>query len=87
MTDPAQLTSVELGTVYRCPVCGAEVSLIRGGTGVLAPICCNVAMEATGRTNPAYFCTECGSEIMVVAGEPDNLEPVCCNKPMSRRLA
>lgn len=35
-----------LGAVYRCPVRGAEVLVIRAGSGRLAPVCCNRPMLA-----------------------------------------
>jgi ribosomal protein L37AE/L43A len=29
---------------YVCPICGAEVAVLRGGTGGFAPRCCNREM-------------------------------------------
>ena len=34
-----------LGQVYRCPVCGAEIVVVRQGHGALAPQCCNEPMS------------------------------------------
>jgi competence CoiA-like predicted nuclease len=75
-----------LGRVYRCPVCGAELSVIRSGNGNLAPHCCNVKMELiNNRTNPVYYCKVCGSELMVINEKNGALEPICCNQIMQVR--
>ncbi len=70
------------GRVYRCPICGAELSVIRGGEGVLAPVCCNTRMELLGRSNTVYRCSICGSELMVIKDGGGKPEPVCCNEKM-----
>ena len=33
---------------YICPVCGAEIAVIREGSGDFAPHCCNVDMVHRG---------------------------------------
>lgn len=71
-----------LGQVYRCPVCGAELSVIKGGRGQLKPICCNKEMAALEVINSVYVCSVCHSELMVIR-DGDNLEPICCNKKMN----
>ncbi|HAG51862.1 MAG: hypothetical protein A2X87_05970 [Deltaproteobacteria bacterium GWC2_42_51] len=71
-----------LGQVYRCSICGAELSVIKGGRGQLKPICCNKEMAALETINSVYVCSVCHSEFMVIRGG-DNLEPICCNKKMS----
>lgn len=74
--------SNKLGVVYRCSVCGAEVSVVKDSEGHLSPVCCDVPMEVTGRVSVVYHCPRCGSEVMVVMGEPRNLEPHCCDTKM-----
>ncbi|HBO83737.1 MAG: hypothetical protein A2073_03965 [Deltaproteobacteria bacterium GWC2_42_11] len=74
------------GQVYFCPVCGAEVSVIRAGNGNLAPVCCNTEMILKAVLNPVYYCSVCRSEVMVICGNEDNLEPKCCNRIMKRYI-
>ena len=73
-----------LGQVYKCPVCGAELSVIRNGNGRLKPICCNTEMTALEAINTIYACSVCFSELMVIRGGK-NLEPICCNKKMIKK--
>jgi len=75
-----------LGSVYRCPVCGAELSVIKGGVGKLKPICCNTEMVLLKEINTVYFCSVCFSELILIKGSPENLQPICCNKKMKIRL-
>ena len=86
-------TGARLGTVYRCPVCGAEITVIRDGGGRLAPICCNVPMEVLRGRVRFFCCPVCGAELAVIrrglpaqAGAGD-LAPICCNEPMRLRSA
>ncbi|HKZ46737.1 MAG TPA: hypothetical protein VJ202_05080 [Thermodesulfobacteriota bacterium] len=72
---------ISLGRVYRCPVCGAELSVIRGGKGSLLPVCCNTEMVQLKTINHVYVCSVCGGELMVIKGG-ENLQPICCNKKM-----
>jgi len=74
-----------LGQVYRCPVCGAEASVIRSAPGALAPRCCNTAMRLLSEAHATYFCPVCGSECMVIRQGSAAPEPRCCNRPMLRR--
>ncbi len=71
-----------LGSVYRCPVCGAEVSVIRHGKGSLGPYCCDVAMELTDQINTIFRCTLCATEVMTIKETESKLEPFCCDKLM-----
>ncbi len=71
-----------LGQVYRCPVCGAEVSVIRGGEGELAPRCCNQPMKLLARRHEVYYCPVCGAEVMVLRHGAGELAPRCCNRAM-----
>ena len=72
-----------LGQVYHCRICGAEVSVIRGGAGELAPQCCNEPMTLLPQVHRAYRCPVCGAEIMVIRTGPGDLAPQCCNEPMA----
>jgi predicted RNA-binding Zn-ribbon protein involved in translation (DUF1610 family) len=75
----------KLGSVYRCPVCGAEVSIMRHGEGSLGPYCCNVAMELTDQINLIFRCPLCGTEIMAIKEtEVGKLEPYCCDNLMMK---
>ncbi len=74
-----------VGQVYRCDVCGAEVSVAKGGQGQLAPRCCNQPMALLPVLHAAYFCSICGSELMVIKEGTGELAPRCCNKRMVRR--
>lgn len=75
-----------VGHVYRCPVCGAELSIIASGSGKLEPICCNRKMELKDRINPVYFCSACGSGLMLIVDKDGKLEPLCCNQKMNRKV-
>ena len=74
-----------VGNVYRCDVCGAEVSVVKVGQGYLAPRCCNQPMQLLPTRHATYFCAICGSELMVLSEGQGELGPRCCNKPMVRR--
>ncbi|MBM4041123.1 MAG: hypothetical protein FJ290_21695 [Planctomycetes bacterium] len=74
-----------IGQVYRCPVCGAELSVIRSALGALAPRCCNTAMLLLPERHATYVCPVCGSELMVIREGAGPLTPRCCNTPMVRR--
>jgi len=73
------------GHVYRCLVCGAEVSVIRGGEGDSAPRCCNEPMTLLPRLHRTYFCPVCGAEVMVIRQGTALPTPRCCNCPMIAR--
>ena len=70
------------GRVYVCRICGAELSVIKGGHGRLAPVCCNAAMTLVAKINSIYRCPVCGSEITVISGFSKSFSPVCCNTDM-----
>ncbi len=74
-----------VGQVYRCGVCGAEVSVVKGGQGELAPRCCNQPMALLPVLHVAWFCPICGSELLVLKEGGGALAPRCCNTPMVRR--
>jgi len=73
-----------MGSVYRCPVCGAEISLIRPGGGHLTPVCCNVKMELLGEVNAVYHCSVCRCTVMQIVDRGGTLSPRCCNRSMER---
>ncbi|MFQ5586384.1 MAG: hypothetical protein ACE5GF_06150 [Thermodesulfobacteriota bacterium] len=75
-----------LGNVYRCPVCGAELSVIRAGGGRLAPVCCNRRMELLERVNKVYLCSICHCEVMHIVEGGGSLSPNCCNQPMKKKV-
>ncbi len=79
------ISDAAVGCVYRCPVCGAELSVIASGSGILEPICCNRKMELQERINPVYLCSSCGSELMLIVDKGGKLEPLCCNQKMNRK--
>ncbi|MFQ5329764.1 MAG: hypothetical protein ACE5D4_07235 [Thermodesulfobacteriota bacterium] len=74
-----------LGSVYRCPICGAELSVIRPGRGHLSPICCNKKMELLETVKPVYCCQICKCEVMHVVVKAGGLRPACCNQPMESK--
>ena len=74
-----------VGHVYRCSVCGAEVSVVRPGYGGLAPRCCNTAMIRLPGRHETYRCPVCGAEVMVIRGGAGPLTPRCCNTDMIAR--
>ncbi len=41
----AMIPQTQRAAIYRCPVCGAEVAVVRKGAGVFVPHCCNRHME------------------------------------------
>ncbi len=73
------------GQVYCCPVCGAELSVVRGAFGALAPRCCNTAMLLLPERHTTYVCPVCGAELMAIRDGAGPLAPRCCNTPMVRR--
>ncbi|MHC4481684.1 MAG: hypothetical protein ACYS8K_07010 [Planctomycetota bacterium] len=76
-----------LGLTYRCPVCGAEVSVLGRSSGEFAPRCCNMPMVALPRRVAFYFCPVCGVQIAVLKPGDGAFEPRCCNREMVRLAA
>lgn len=79
--------SNRLGTVYHCPVCGAELVVVRGAAGVLAPICCNRPMIRQGDRMRLFYCPICGAELVVIRDAGGELAPICCNELMRQKHA
>jgi ribosomal protein L37AE/L43A len=75
------------GVVYRCPVCGAELTVVARRTGVFAPRCCNQPMQPRPQRLAFYACPVCGSELVVVRQGPGEFTPRCCNRLMAREAA
>ncbi|MEE8574211.1 MAG: hypothetical protein V3T30_02260 [Thermodesulfobacteriota bacterium] len=73
---------VVAGSVFRCPICGAEVSVMRRGKSAPGPHCCNEPMELIEEINAIYRCPVCKSEIMVIAEMSKSLNSKCCNRKM-----
>jgi hypothetical protein len=72
------------GRIYRCPVCGAELTVLAVGTGEFAPRCCDRDMVAQSRCLVFYLCPVCGAEIAVLLEGGGRFEPRCCNTDMRR---
>jgi desulfoferrodoxin-like iron-binding protein len=75
------------GTIYRCPVCGAEVSVLARRYGKFDPVCCGVSMEMQPRRLVFYVCPVCHSEVAVLHMGGGTLRPRCCNTDMRREAA
>ena len=71
-----------MGSVYICPICRAEVTVIKDGPGRLEPVCCNVPMEFRAEPNPLHRCSVCGIEVAVICDGDGELESRCCDRPM-----
>jgi desulfoferrodoxin-like iron-binding protein len=73
--------------IYRCPVCGAELTVLAAGTGEFRPRCCNRDMIPQSRGLAFYVCPVCGAEVGVLLEGGGQFEPRCCNTNMNRRAA
>ncbi len=70
------------GMVYRCPICGAEITVLAQGMDEFCPRCCNRDMTALKRRVAFYICPVCGAEITVLRPGGGEFAPRCCNRPM-----
>lgn len=78
--------TTQMGLVYRCPVCGAEVTVVSPQTGDFSPVCCNRPMVQRPGRVVFYFCSRCGAELAVVhEGDLAQFEPICCGIAMIKR--
>jgi predicted RNA-binding Zn-ribbon protein involved in translation (DUF1610 family) len=75
------------GSVFRCPVCGAEVGVLARRMGRFAPRCCNRDMAPLERRLVLYVCPVCGSEVTLVRQAGGVFTPRCCNRFMVREAA
>jgi len=75
------------GSVYRCPVCGAEIAVLSHRMGDFAPRCCGVAMAVTAQRIAFYVCPVCKAEIAIVNEGTGAFAPRCCSVEMTRTAA
>lgn len=78
------------GLVYRCGVCGAEITILVSKHGEFVPRCCNTAMVAQPQTVSFYTCPVCGAEIgLIRSGQrgAETFTPRCCNTDMLTKAA
>lgn len=75
---------VALGRRYRCPVCGAEVLVVKASSQALDTHCCNTAMKPLYKLVDIYHCNQCGSEVAALRDSGGELELACCNAPMTK---
>jgi endogenous inhibitor of DNA gyrase (YacG/DUF329 family) len=76
------------GKVYRCPICGAEVTVLAHECGEFHPVCCNVPMTLEERTLVFYVCPHCRSEVTLTEGFNESaFAPMCCNAAMIKQAA
>ena len=54
------------GRVYRCGVCGAEITILVSTHGEFVPRCCNTDMHVQWERVTFYQCSVCGSQIVVL---------------------
>jgi len=70
------------GRVYRCPVCGAELTVLGSKVGRFKPRCCNTDMELSPGKLQFYICPVCGAEVALLGTHADAFAPRCCNTAM-----
>jgi DNA-directed RNA polymerase subunit RPC12/RpoP len=70
------------GAVYRCEICGAEVTVLARQTDRFHPRCCNTDMVPKGSPVAFYLCPLCGAEIAVLKSGGREFLPRCCNRAM-----
>lgn len=75
------------GTIYRCPICGAEIGVLARFHGLFEPVCCNVDMEPQPQHLVFYVCPVCASEVAVLVATQGRFAPRCCNRDMVREAA
>ena len=70
------------GTVYWCPVCGAEIGVLATKHGDFRPRCCNKPMELQEKRLRFYVCPVCKAEVAVIREGQGEFLPRCCNTEM-----
>jgi len=70
------------GAVYRCPICGAEITVLARQMDRFHPRCCNRDMVLRNRRAAFYLCPVCGAEIVVLKSGRGEFLPKCCNRAM-----
>ena len=84
-------TQASLGAIYRCGICGAEITVLVRRHGQFVPRCCNSQMILQPKQQANFYvCPICGAEIALVrTGRtgPKTLQPRCCNTDMVAKAA
>jgi len=76
-----------LGLVFRCPICGAEVTVVSTHLGDFTPRCCSTDMICKEQRVSFYYCPRCGAEIAVLREGYGDFQPHCCGIDMLRKGA
>jgi len=69
--------------VLYCPVCGAELVVLKGKGGEVEFYCCNTIMKKKEKKVKAFYCEICGSELLWTFESGITPELHCCNQPMT----
>ena len=75
------------GAVYRCELCGAEITVLTRKASRFHPRCCNRGMVLKQRRAAFYICPMCGAQIAVLKSGGGEFVPRCCNRGMVREAA
>ena len=75
------------GQVFRCLLCGAEVTVVRAGSSLPTPRCCNRFMVPETRLARVFYCLNCGAEVTVIREGGCVPTPRCCNRVMLPKVA
>jgi len=75
------------GALYRCPVCGAEIILLRRAPEGFRPVCCKKPMLLQPRHAPLYRCQVCGTQVAIIGFGDPAFRPKCCNREMKLEAA
>jgi len=78
---------VTQGQVFRCLACGSEVTVVRAGSALPTPRCCNRFMVLEARLARIFYCANCGAEVTVVREGGCVPTPRCCNRFMLPKVA
>lgn len=77
-----------LGSVYRCPVCGAEVTVVSPvACGGMRLRCCDTPMEPLPGRAVFYRCPVCGAQVCLVIDGGGERRLICCHTDMQRIAA
>ena len=79
--------TLRAGVTYRCPVCRAEITLLRPAPAGFAPRCCNVDMQRVAYEAAFYRCPVCQAEVALLSLRNPDFVPRCCNVDMQRVAA
>lgn len=70
------------GTVYVCPVCLVELTVLAPRIGKFEPRCCNKDMVMKEKPVDFFLCPVCKAEVALILQGAGDFKPVCCNIPM-----